>query len=71
MAVDHWATLGEETLASGHFSDNTRSRKILINLGFRDIGPRVLHSNALGREVESRGMELARSNWEALRHENA
>ncbi|WP_191090102.1 GNAT family N-acetyltransferase [Histidinibacterium aquaticum] len=61
----HFADPAAGPVLSGHYLDNARSRRVLDKLGFRETGPRPLHSRALGREFESMRMRLDRSDWEA------
>lgn len=53
-----------QTLQSGHFEQNDRSRRALEKLGFVDAGAKVLGCLSDGRtDIPSRHMQQARADW--------
>ncbi len=63
-------TVGEGTvqparLASGYFTGNTASARVLTRLGFVPEGTETVHARALGRAVTSQRVVLSRARWEA------
>jgi RimJ/RimL family protein N-acetyltransferase len=50
-------------LVAGHFLGNEGSRKILLKLGFTDIGVSKRPSQARGQEVDCADLVLTRETW--------
>lgn len=61
VIAEHFAGSGAASLQSGHYSDNTRSARVLAKLGFVYTAPRRVMAVALGQKVESLGMVLTRA----------
>ena len=65
-ALRHWfADPSRGDVASGHYNDNTRSRRILQALGFTDVVQRPRFARALSQDVMGTDMVLTRQGWEA------
>lgn len=63
-AVVGWAfAQGLDRLLSGHFTDNSRSARVLEKLNFRPTGVEMLGCRARGGDFPSRRMALARADW--------
>lgn len=54
-------------IASGHYNDNDRSRRILWALGFRPVQQRARFARALSQDVMGTDLVLTRDAWEARR----
>lgn len=67
-AIDaHFADRTAGDLPSGHFPGNERSRRVLVKLGFRAAGTRLVASRALAQQIESHLYRLSRADWTAQR----
>ncbi|MEM7719244.1 MAG: GNAT family N-acetyltransferase [Pseudomonadota bacterium] len=51
------------TLKSGHFGGNMRSRGVLLSLGFEETVLRTRHAISLAQDVTSHEMHLTRARW--------
>lgn len=60
-ATDAWFEAGHDALGSSHMEGNDASRRLLLRLCFRDVGPKVIPCQALGRDVPGRVMRLDRA----------
>ncbi|MDF0594833.1 GNAT family N-acetyltransferase [Psychromarinibacter halotolerans] len=65
-ATDAHFASGADRLVSGHHPDNTRSRRILLKLGFTDTHTETKHSQSLG-PVTIQRMALTADHWQRLR----
>ena len=60
----HWFSDPEHgEVASGHYHDNNRSRRILCALGFEDVAQRPRFARALSQNVMGADMVLTRAAW--------
>ena len=57
-AARAWFAAGPAMLMSSHMEGNEASRRVLLHLGFEDVGPKVIPSASLGRDVPGRAMRL-------------
>ncbi len=63
-AVNWWfSDPARDTLLSGHFAGNTRSRGVLTALGFEETGMGTRHAKSLSQDVASHEMRLSREEW--------
>lgn len=53
------------SVESGHYDDNTRSRRILSALGFKPMGQRLRFARALSKDVMGTDVILTRESWAA------
>ena len=64
-AVAHWFSNPRNgDLASGHYDDNHRSRRVLSALGFREVGRSLRFARSLAQEVPGTDVVLTRKAWE-------
>lgn len=64
--VEHWfSDQRRGDIASGHYNDNHRSRRILHALGFQPVRERPRFARALSQEVMGTDVVLTRAAWEA------
>lgn len=64
-AVAHWfSDPRNRDLASGHYDDNHRSRRVLSALGFREVGQSLRFARSLAQEVSGTDVVLTRKAWE-------
>ena len=71
-AVEHWfSDAARGDIASGHYNDNDRSRRILHALGFRPVRERARFARALSQDVMGTDVVLTREAWEARGLSNA
>ena len=65
-AVSHWfSDRRNGDLASGHYDDNHRSRRLLQALGFRSLGQSPRYARSLAQEVSGTDVVLTRADWQA------
>ena len=63
--TDGEGALKPARLTSGYFTGNTASANVLTRLGFTPDGSEMVHTRALGCEMELQRMVLTRGRWEA------
>ena len=61
----HFSDGPGDDLVAGHFIDNAASARVLTKLGFRQTGPRRIPCRARGHDMDSMGMRLTRTDWQA------
>ncbi|MCF2903893.1 GNAT family N-acetyltransferase [Octadecabacter sp. CECT 8868] len=65
VLVDAHFELSDKDLESGHFVDNTRSRAVLVSLGFKDTEVDRHYCPARDAALDNQKMVLTRAAWEA------
>ena len=62
VVADHFAS-SDEALVSGHFEGNSRSRGVLLKLGFENTHVARTHAHSHGSEVANQRMALTAARW--------
>lgn len=64
-ALEHHFAASDAAMPSGHLTDNTASRRVLLKLGFTDTERVSRHSRYFGTEVAVQRMVLTPETWTA------